>query len=448
MAGTVEPMRILYRLTAILRLGVRQKMVLVLLGVLSLSLTFTGWLTLREQKQDVLHETMQRGEDLSRFVSQALAFSVVGYDYHAVQMLLDEIVQSQDIAYARVVSDQGNLMAESGHGGVSSSDGATFQRDIVFDGQKVGALSLGLDNTRIINQMEQRRDALIKREAFIILLIALGEFLALSYLIVRPVTLIASSLGNGVADDGTISRDIPLTGDDEFGNLATQFNRMRAQLNVVNQRLQSKIDLADTQLRESNRQLLRQSSELRRVNEELTKLSITDPLTGLYNRRHFEGIMEAELAMISRQAEPCSVLLIDIDHFKRVNDTYGHKSGDAVLQRVSSLLESSLRKSDVVCRIGGEEFVALCRHAGADEAAKIGEHLRKRVEETPIEVNGEQVAVTVSIGITSVAASADVPSAEECFRQADAALYASKSDGRNRVTEFSQLDFAAHSRQA
>ncbi len=442
-------MRIFYRLSAILRLGVRQKMVLVLLGVLSLSLTFTGWLTLREQKDDILHETMQRGEDLSRFVSQALAFSVVGYDYHAVQMLLDEIVQSQDIAYARVVSDQGNLMAESGHGGdVAGGNGASFQRDIVFDGQKVGALSLGLDNTRIINQMEQRRDALIKREAFIILLIALGEFLALSYLIVRPVTLISSSLGDGVGDDGTISRDIPLTSDDEFGNLATQFNRMRAQLNVVNQRLQSKIDLADTQLRESNRQLLRQSSELRRVNEELTKLSITDPLTSLYNRRHFEGIMEAELAMFARHAEPCSVLLIDIDHFKRVNDTYGHKSGDTVLQRVASLLESSLRKTDVVCRIGGEEFVALCRHAGANEAAKIGEHLRKRIEETPIEVDGDQVVVTVSIGITSVVASAEAPSAEECFRQADAALYASKSDGRNRVTDFASLDFAAHSRHA
>lgn len=431
------------RLSAAFRLGVRQKMVLVLLSVLLIALTVAGWITLREQEQDIVDQTRQRGEDLSRFVSQALSFNVVGYDYHAIQMLLDEIVQSQDIAFARVVSDQGNLMAKAGVAADAAPGWISFERDIVFDGRKVGALTLGLDNASIVRRLEQRRDALIQREGIIILLIALGEFLALSYVIVRPVSVISQTLGHGVGADGTISRDIPLRSDDEFGKLAAQFNRMRARLNEVNQQLQSKIDLADTQLRESNRQLVRQSNELRRVNEELIKLSITDPLTGLYNRRHFEGIMDSELAMIDRHGEPCAVLLIDIDHFKRINDTFGHKSGDRVLCAVARILDQSLRKTDVLCRIGGEEFVALCRRTSTDAGRAIADQLRLRIEQAPIEVDGDPVRVTVSIGVTSVTGSGGVPSAEECFRQADAALYSSKAEGRNCVRDYAQLGFGS-----
>lgn len=436
------------RLTAAFRLGVRQKMVLVLLGVLLVSLTVAGWITLREQEQDIVDQTRQRGEDLSRFVSQALSFNVVGYDYHAIQMLLDEIVQSQDIAFARVVSDRGNLMAEAGVAVAAAPEWIRFEREIVFDGRKVGALTLGLDNASIVRRLEQRRDALIQREAIIILLIALGEFLALSYVIVRPVSVISQALSHGVGADGTISRDIPLHSEDEFGKLAAQFNHMRARLNQVNQQLQSKIDLADTQLRETNRQLLRQSNELRRVNEELIKLSITDPLTGLYNRRHFEGIMDSELAMIDRHGEPCAVLLIDIDYFKRVNDTFGHKSGDRVLCAVARILDRSLRKTDVLCRVGGEEFVALCRRTETDAGRAIADQLRRRIEQTPIEVDGSVVRVTVSIGVTSVTGAGRVPSAEECFRQADAALYTSKAEGRNCVRDYAQLGSGGCSERA
>lgn len=434
-----------------LRLGIRQKMVLVLLGVLLISLTGAGWLTLRDQKQDIIEQTRSRGEDLSRFVSQALTFSVVGYDYHSIQMLLEEIVQSQDIAFASVRSDRGNVMASAGAAVVPSvvpGRWITFDRDIVFDGKKVGALTLGLDNARIVQQLEERRDALVRREAVLILLIALGEFLALSYVIVRPVSVISQSLAQGVGADGSITGDIPLTSKDEFGQLAAQFNGMRAQLNEANQRLLSKVDLADAQLRESNRQLLRQSRELRRVNEELTQLSLTDPLTGLYNRRHFEGIMESELAMYARHGEPCCLLLLDIDHFKRVNDTYGHKVGDLVLRQVAHTLERCLRKTDVLCRIGGEEFLVLCRRTDRADGRKIADELRRQIERTAVDVDRTRIQVTVSVGLTALPPDGAAPSAEECFRRADAALYSSKAAGRNRISDFDDLGFPGLSEHA
>lgn len=128
-------------------------MVLVLLGVLLVSLTGAGWLTLRDQKQDIVEQTRSRGEDLSRFLSQGLTFSAVGYDYHSIQWLLEEIVQSQDIAFASVRSDRDNVMASAGAAvapSVVPGRWITFDRDIVFDGKKVGASTLGLDNARIV----------------------------------------------------------------------------------------------------------------------------------------------------------------------------------------------------------------------------------------------------------------------------------------------------------
>src|SRR4030065_281444 len=102
------------QIAPLFQLGIRQKMVLVLLCVLTIALGTTGWLTIREHEEGVLRETTQHGEDVARIVSQALAFSIVGHDYHTIQMLLDEISRAQDIGYAKVLSSKGNTMAESG----------------------------------------------------------------------------------------------------------------------------------------------------------------------------------------------------------------------------------------------------------------------------------------------------------------------------------------------
>lgn len=419
-------------------LGVRQKMILVLLGVLTLALTSTTWITLREYQGNVLEETQRRGQDVASFVSQAVAFGVVGYDYHTIQMLLDKLVKSEDVVFARVINRKGNTMAEAGTEKFGTSRASHFYENIVFDGELVGQVVLGFDNSRLIAQLEKQRSAMVIREVLIIVLIALGEFLALSYIIVRPLDVISRSLREGFSSDGVAVRPIPLATGDEFGQLAHQFNDIRAQLVQANERLQSKVELANSKLKDTNDQLMAQSEELRRMNEQLRRLSITDPLTGLYNRRQFEELMTTEILLSMRHGDTNSLLAIDIDHFKRINDTYGHRAGDEVLRRVAETLVEHVRRSDMVCRVGGEEFVVCLKRAPESAAIQVAEKLRKAVEARAFLVDNTAVPVTISVGIASIPGGG-VQRAEELFEQADKALYHSKQTGRNRVTHFSHL---------
>lgn len=424
----------------IFRFGIRQKMVLVLLSVLIFALGVSGFMTVRQQGRDVLREIKQRGEDISRFASQSVAFNVVGYDYHGIQLLLDEIIRSKDILYARVSSKKGNTMAEAGVKPAGDEGWVMFDREVVFDGEVVGHLNIGLDTARIARQLEEQQYSMIWRETVLIIFIAIGEFFALSYIIVRPVSIISTSLNNTVDEDGRIqTQSIPIHSGDEFGMLATQFNGMRAQLNEIHARLQSKIELADAKLRETNSQLMNQSDELRRMNEELKRLSITDALTGLYNRRQFERLIDTEVSMSLRHGEDNSILVVDVDHFKKINDQYGHKAGDTVLRRLAKLMTDSLRGTDLVCRIGGEEFVAICRRAKAEDAIVIGEKLRRTVEDFAFNVNMERIPVTVSIGIATLPNEFGKVSAEDFFQCADTALYYSKEHGRNRTTHYAHI---------
>lgn len=111
---------------------------------------------------------------------------------------------------------------------------------------------------------------------------------------------------------------------------------------------------------------MQQAEGLKRINEELSRIAIIDALTGLYNRRHFESLLESDLALSGRHADSNGILMIDVDRFKSINDDYGHGSGAAVLRDLGSVLATTIRKSDVARRLGGEEFVMLCRRASKE----------------------------------------------------------------------------------
>jgi diguanylate cyclase (GGDEF)-like protein len=426
--------------TPLFSLGIRQKVVLVLVCVLMVALGTSTWFTLSQQEDNVMRETRRHGEDLTRIVSQTLAYSVVGYDYHTIQLLLDQITRTHDIGYAKVLSGKGNTMAEAGRLPEVGNSWTMFAEDILFDNRKVGHLVIGLDNREIIERLRQQRSSALAREVMIILFIALAEFLALSWIIIRPVSLISRALDRGVDAAGQILHRIPLVSRDEFGRLATQFNDMREQLNQANAQLQSEIDLADAQLTDNNRRLLEQAVELQRMNRELQQIAITDALTGLYNRRYFDQVTESELALSARHGDPSSIVLIDIDHFKRINDTYGHDAGDKVLIELGAVLGGCLRESDLACRVGGEEFVVLCRRTGSRESHAVGEKIRVAIERHAfVDATGRRIPVTVSVGIATFPDAGQVLSMKDYSRKADLALYCSKTSGRNCVTHYSQL---------
>jgi len=171
----------------------------------------------------------------------------------------------------------------------------------------------------------------------------------------------------------------------------------------------------------------------------LLRSGFTDVLTGWNNRRYLFVRLAEELARTRRDGKTLVCLMLDIDHFKRVNDTWGHAAGDVVLQEIAQRIESQVRKSDVAARYGGEEFVVLLPNTGVESAALLAERIRKAVAGTPFDLpNGESIDITVSIGIASVKPGRDVVDlktvGESLLARADVALYAAKSAGRDRVT--------------
>ncbi len=160
-------------------------------------------------------------------------------------------------------------------------------------------------------------------------------------------------------------------------------------------------------------------------------MSVTDALTGLYNRRHFEDTLEREFLRAIRYKNEMSFAIIDVDLFKKVNDTYGHSTGDYVLKEVAYLILQTFRKTDMVFRYGGEEFAVIITETPIDKAIFPLERLRKSIAEYPFSHDGQRLNITVSIGACGVDESMD--SVHNLFECADNALYEAKENGRNQV---------------
>ena len=166
------------------------------------------------------------------------------------------------------------------------------------------------------------------------------------------------------------------------------------------------------------------------LNEETKALATIDPLTGLNNRYVFKKEMAKEINRARRFNLPISLLVADLDHFKKVNDTYGHLAGDETLRKVAALISESVRNIDIACRYGGEEFAVLLPMTDSVGALKIAERLRQNVEEMRIEFNKLTIKITISIGVATYQGE----SSTHFFERADQAAYQSKMDGRNRVS--------------
>ncbi|QHT58797.1 diguanylate cyclase [Paenibacillus lycopersici] len=184
---------------------------------------------------------------------------------------------------------------------------------------------------------------------------------------------------------------------------------------------------ANKRLEQLHAEYERKQQELMLVNERLEAMASTDPLTGLRNRRHFQESLLANLASFRASGEPFSLLIFDIDHFKHINDTYGHPAGDRMLVNLAGLLQSLSRAGDIVARFGGEEFVAILPATGREETMLRAEAYRAAAADAAWEAQ----RITISIG-AATASAADTE--ETILHRADLALYASKHGGRNRST--------------
>ncbi len=172
--------------------------------------------------------------------------------------------------------------------------------------------------------------------------------------------------------------------------------------------------------------------ELRLAKNELQELAVRDFLTGCYNRRYFMEIMELETKKSRRYNQPFACIMVDVDTFKKLNDTYGHPFGDTVLKGVANILQDNLRDSDIVCRYGGEEFVVYLPNIyDSNELSVICERIRSVVQKTPFLFEDKTVTVTISVGATLLEGK-EIPDIDTIIANVDKAMYQAKHDGRNR----------------
>jgi len=200
---------------------------------------------------------------------------------------------------------------------------------------------------------------------------------------------------------------------------------------ILNDELESRVEQRTAELAQINRRLREEIEERKRVEKQLHRLATTDPLTGAYNRRHFFNLAEQEFNHSDRYENQISIILVDVDHFKEINDTYGHVAGDQLLQTIAKRFLCNLRQMDIFGRYGGDEFVILLPETDLDQARMAGERLHKVVTQTPIETSRGIIRLQISMGVASLNNSDDM---EKLLIKTDQALYAAKEAGRNRVT--------------
>ena len=188
------------------------------------------------------------------------------------------------------------------------------------------------------------------------------------------------------------------------------------------------------ELKQAKEKAEKLASDLKEANDKLRELVFRDSLTGLFNHRYFQELMEQELSRSQRYQRPLSLIMFDIDHFKKVNDTFGHPRGDLVLKAVSSVVKARTRDSDILARYGGEEFALVLPETDLNGAVVLAERCRKSVEQMEVQTEGQTIKATISVGVTTFPPDSAGFGKAKVIDAADQALYNSKHTGRNRIS--------------
>ena len=211
-----------------------------------------------------------------------------------------------------------------------------------------------------------------------------------------------------------------------FSQILQEANEELGKLNLSYEQL-------TVELKQAKEKAENYAQELQKANEQLREMAFKDGLTGLYNHRYFQDLMDHELSRSRRYKKPFSLIMLDLDHFKKINDQYGHPVGDVVLKGVSKAIQNNIRDCDFAARYGGEEFAVVLPETELKGGAMVAERIRKAVENLEIVTNGLSIDVTISIGVTCHHTLTDKKDKSEIISEADKALYKSKNKGRNKT---------------
>ncbi len=451
----------------------RTKVALLGTGMIMTSMLVLGSLAIVYQRNDHLNELELRARSflsvLSVQLTESLASNRIEAQDKLITRLLDRDLETLDIAFVAVLDQDRRVMAHTNQARYGAILDDAFSREAhealvplvrqeVQDGRELLLVSMpvstslpdlpGLRWGTLVAGMgleRARRELMVlvgQAVVLLVIMIALAggiTVIVLNHQLVRPVGELADAARRFAT--GSLEARIRVNGSGELALLGDTFNDMATRIESNTRSLEENVRERTLDLETTNTKLSRAMDDIQRVNKRLEELATTDGLTGLFNHRHFKGLIENEVNRSRRLDFPTSLLMFDVDHFKAYNDTHGHPEGDQVLKGVSDLLRSRLRGTDVPCRYGGEEFAVVLLDTGKQMALAVAEEIRSRIEATPFE--GETVSqpggvLTLSGGVATFPDDAEDHAA--LVRAADEALYAAKHNGRNLVVDAMSLD--------
>lgn len=418
--------------------GLRTKLSLLfaslLFGMASLFYVFTIYETTKEIKINAI----QKGQVVGEALKSEAVYALDSKSFPNLSYTFRRLVSSRnDIVYAMLLDPQGRVLAHSTSDLVDAllSDPLTqraiaahrpqyqFLQDtpegtsqvlkvcdvsvpVILRGRRQATLRVGVSITDLLASATPRvrRDMIFFMVPFLMVGIGVAYKLAGSF--IRPLRQLVKATSE--LAKGNFDLQVPFLRQDEIGDLAQSFQTMAHQL---------KQDFT-----------------------KITEMANRDGLTGLYNARFFLEAFDRELARAQRVGKPLSLVILDADHFKRLNDRRGHQVGDIVLQHIARLIRGTLRNYDLLARYGGEEFIALLTDTAGTQAFILAERLRKTVEQRPyVTEEGEALRLTISLGVSE----APPHDKKDLIAQADQALYRAKETGRNKTILFRKVSAQA-----
>lgn len=413
-------------------LAIRAKLSVLLSGVILIMTSFFYGFAIYQTTREIKLSAIYKGQAIAEALKGEVAYAIQSRTFPNLNFTFRRIASSRnDIAQVFLTDQNGTILSHSEPELVGQvlSDGVTkrglaasggrvqFERTdmeghgelsdicdvsvpILMHGKRVATLRIVTSLTQYLlaNGPRIRWKMAVFALPFAFLSILLAIKLSDSF--TRPLMRLAQGVSE--VSRGNFSVQLPLNRKDELGDVAHAFNSM--------------------------------AQHLKENFERVSDMANRDGLTGLYNARFFQEALDRELERLKRNGRPLSVLILDADRFKRINDKYGHPVGDQILQHVSRIARSVLRGYDVLARYGGEEFIALLSDTTGAQGILLAERLRKMVEQRPyLPEQGDPIKVTVSVGV----AQSHAPyTKKDLISQADQALYRAKETGRNKVILF------------
>ncbi len=448
-------------------MSLRTKVAILGSGMIMLSMLILGSLVIVYERNNHLEELELRARSflsvLGIELTESLASNRIEDLDKLITRLLDRDLATLDIAFVAVLDQDRRIMAHTDQARYGAMLDDRFSQDalessvplvaretrngddMLLVSMPVSTALPGLPGIRwgtLVAGMElARAEADLARLgwrvlAMLLVMIAIAAgvtVLVLNQQLVRPVGELAGAAKRFAA--GSLEARVRVRGSGEIALLGETYNDMAERIESYTRSLEDKVRERTQDLEAANAKLSQAMDDIRHANKRLEELATTDGLTGLFNHRHFKGLLETEVNRSRRLDFPTSLVMLDVDHFKIYNDTHGHPAGDVVLRGVAELLRSRLRGTDVPCRYGGEEFAVILLDTGKQMAMAVAEEIRSRIEATPFDGQESQPGGVLSISVGVASFPDDAEDHAALLRAADEALYAAKRSGRNRVID-------------